>query len=132
MGTLRLIWDQDNSAFLQRPEEELSAALAHCQPDKPCVSCGMKAKAKAKERWTVSEEGSLVQGDVHYHLQDVVYIRPLLDDTDVYILGQIVDIYPAKAEGQDPMVDVRIFQRVDLVARRQNKHFFGNHKYNEV
>ena len=77
-------------------------------------------------------DGSLAQGDVHYHLNDVVYIRPLLDDTDVYVLGQITDIHTALSSEKGPTVDVTLYERHDLIARRLNKPNFGNQKYDEV
>lgn len=127
-----MTWDQDNSAFIQRTEEEITVALSFCNPGHPCISCGIKHAAEAQNKWTVPEDGFLVKGDAEYHTRDVIYVRPLLDDTDVYILGQITQIHPPASGAKQPTVDIRVYQRFDLVARGQNKHNFGNQCYDEV
>lgn len=61
-----------------------------------------------------------------------MYVHPLLDDTDVCLLGQILRIHDPLSVDKEPTVDIQVYQRVDLVGRGQNKKNFGNQVYDEV
>ncbi|KAI0705891.1 S-adenosyl-L-methionine-dependent methyltransferase [Cytidiella melzeri] len=125
------VWDRDNTMFFQRREEDVRDALAQCDPAKPCVSCGMDSLEEQRVLWDVLDDGTLVQGAVCYHTNDLVYIHPLGTETDVYILGQITAIYAAPHKDKSPTFDVKMYQRFDLVARYHNKTQFGNQEYDE-
>ena len=84
------------------------------------------------EEWQY-QDGMLVQQGVEYHVHDFVYVRPNLEETDVYIIGQIVDIHQSdNLEKQYHSVDLRIYQRCDLVLRAETKSGFGEQTMDEV
>jgi hypothetical protein len=127
-----LIWDRHDTKFFQRKEQEVHEALKYCQPGRLCLSCGLKRLAEQQKQWTVLPNGTLVQGTQHYHINDVVYIRPVLTRTDVYLLGQITAIYPSLRKDAEPTFNVNLYQRFDLAARFHNKSQWGNQEYDEV
>lgn len=84
------------------------------------------------EEWQY-QDGALVQRDVEYHLNDFVYIRPELQQTDVYVIAQIVDIHESmNVEKKYHTVDLRVYQRCDLILRAETKSQFGEQEMDEV
>ncbi|PSR77616.1 hypothetical protein PHLCEN_2v7806 [Hermanssonia centrifuga] len=121
-----LRWDKQNHAFFERTEEKRQQVLQFCKCGKPCESCGQKRLLKERQHWTVKDD-VLRQGDVHYHIHDFVYIRPAIPKTDVYIIGQIIRIHRGARE-KAHTVDIRVFERYDLVARLEKKSQFAEHE----
>lgn len=84
------------------------------------------------EEWQY-QDGALVQRNVEYHVNDFVYIRPELHETDVYVIAQIVEIHESKnVEKKYHTVDLRVYQRCDLILRAETKSQFGEQEMDEV
>ena len=128
----RVCWDPLNATFFDRTPEEEERARARCDDGRPCVSCGMSLLQGDDDEWTISH-GALVHGGVTYHVDDFVYIRPELPETDVYIIAQIVAVRRSKnLEKIYHAVDLRLYQRCDLVIRAETKAEFGLREMDEV
>lgn len=123
-------WDPINSVFFERKPAEEARALAACKHGRRCVSCGMGLIQGELEEWHL-ENGELRNRGVSYHVNDFVYIRPQQQETDVYIIAQIVDITPSQDVVQEyHTIDVRVYQRRDLITRKAAA--FGEEAMDEV
>ncbi|KIP09557.1 hypothetical protein PHLGIDRAFT_116344 [Phlebiopsis gigantea 11061_1 CR5-6] len=126
-----LYWDGHNTKFFRRNLEEEDRARRRCKRGRQCVSCGMNKIQDDLEEWQ-HRDGAYVQQDVTYHVNDFVYIRPELHETDVYVIAQIVEIHPSEdVEKKYHSVDLRVYQRCDLILRNETKHEFGEQEMDE-
>lgn len=118
--------------FFDRTPDEEDKARKRCKRGKPCVSCGMNLLDEDKEDWDIRDD-AIVQNGISYHVNDFVYYRPDLSVTDVYIIGQIIRIHESDDLKADyHSVDLRIYQRCDLIIRAESKSEFGQRKMDEV
>ena len=131
--SFRLYWDQRLTKIFERRKEEVEAALGVCKFGRPCVSCGIDKLDDERTAWSLLGDGSLAHLDTEYHVHDFVYIMPAGTETDVYTIGQIVEIHPGEGE-EDPTIDVRLYERCDLIFRHETKNAtdFGTKAMDEV
>jgi DNA (cytosine-5)-methyltransferase 1 len=118
--------------FVDRTPEEEDQARHRCKRGKPCVSCGISLLHDDREEWTICD-GALVQNGITYHVNDFVYYRPQTSVTDVYIIGQIIQIHRSKdVRKVYHSIDLRVYQRCDLIIRAESKAEFGQRQMDEV
>lgn len=128
----RVCWDANNAVFFDRTGEEEERARKRCKRGRPCVSCGVSLLQDDDDDWTI-RDGALVHDGVTYHVKDFVYIRPELRQTDVYLIAQIMGIEEsADLKHVYHSVNLRVYQRCDLVLRAETKAEFGQCEMDEV